>query len=61
MERVLKVTFTKAGNGGRTTRLTLPVKWIDALNITADDREVLVSFIEADGKIIIEKKNKKKK
>lgn len=56
MKRVLKIMFTKAGNGGRTTKLTLPVKWIDALNITADDREVLVSL--KDEKIIIEKKNK---
>lgn len=55
-KRVLKITFTKAGNGGRTTRLTLPVKWIDELNVSMDDREVLVEL--KNNKIIIQKLTK---
>jgi hypothetical protein len=54
-ERELKVIFGKAGSGSTTTRLTLPKKWINAMNITEDEREVLVEF---DGEKIIIKKAK---
>jgi bifunctional DNA-binding transcriptional regulator/antitoxin component of YhaV-PrlF toxin-antitoxin module len=55
--RKLNISFNRSGGtaskGGITTRITLPKKWIDKMNLKKDDREVLVSF---DGeRIIIEK------
>jgi hypothetical protein len=54
-ERTLKILFNKSGGSstGTTTRLTLPKKWIDAMGLSMDNRNVNVTF---DGdKIIIKK------
>ena len=52
-ERIAKVLFSKNGNGFRSTKITLPVPWVDEIGATAEDREVKISI---DGKkIIIEK------
>lgn len=48
-----KVIFTKSGAGSRTTRVTIPVSWIDKLNINQDDREI--NLYHLDNKIIISK------
>ena len=56
-KRKLNILFTKGGSGSRTTRLTLPVTFIDKLNITEDDREVNVTLI--NNKIIISKEEYK--
>lgn len=52
--RKLKVSFNKsggtAGSGGVTTRVILPIKWIRAMGITPENREVKTTF---DGKKII--------
>ena len=53
-ERILKITFAKAGNGGRVARLTVPIKWLDKMEIIPEEREVIVKF--EDNRIIIEKK-----
>lgn len=55
-ERELKITFGKAGNGGRVTRLTIPIKWIDGMEITPEERNVIVSYNEETKEIIIRKK-----
>lgn len=56
-KRKMKVIFNKAGgNAGRTsvgTRISLPKTWIDKMNITPEEREVLLSF--KNKKITIEK------
>lgn len=54
-ERTLKILFNKSGGSstGTTTRLTLPKKWIDAMGLSMDNRDVTVSF---DGKKIVIKK-----
>lgn len=54
-KRNLKIMFNKAGNGGRVARLTIPIKWLDVMKLTPDEREVIVRF-EDDKRIIIEKK-----
>lgn len=56
-KRKLNILFTKGGSGSRTTRLTLPVKFIDELNITENDREVNVILV--NNKIIISKEEYK--
>lgn len=50
-KRKLNIQFAKGGSGSRTTRLTLPVSFIDKLGVTADNREVNVIYV--NGKIII--------
>ena len=52
-KRKLNMQFAKGGSGSRTTRLTLPVSFIDKLGVTADNREVNVIYV--NGKIIITK------
>lgn len=56
-KRKLNMQFAKGGSGSRTTRLTLPVSFIDKLGVTADNREVNVIYV--NGKIIITKEENK--
>lgn len=56
-KRKLNMQFAKGGSGSRTTRLTLPVSFIDKLGVTADNREVNVIYV--NGKIIITKEEYK--
>ncbi len=56
-KRKLNIQFAKGGSGSRTTRLTLPVSFIDKLGVTADNREVNVTYV--NGKIIITKEEYK--
>ena len=56
-KRKLNIQFAKSGSGSRTTRLTIPVSFIDKLGITADNREVNVIYV--NGKIIITKEEYK--
>ena len=52
-ERRLKVSFNRPGGsasrGGISARIALPKTWLDAMGITQEHREVIVSF---DGEII---------
>lgn len=54
-KRSLSVIFTKSGNDGISTRLTLPITWIKELNITETEREVEVYLDLELKRIIIEK------
>ena len=54
-ERKLNITFSKSGSGSITPKLSLPSTWIKEMNISQEDREVIVKF--ENGKIIIEKGN----
>lgn len=60
-KRKAKILFTKSGTGSRSTRVTLPVSWIDALNITQEDREVTLSLSLENRKIIISKDDNNEK
>ena len=48
--------FAKSGSGGKTTRLTLPMKWFKSMDITEDERSVEVIYDDEDKSIIIKKK-----
>ncbi len=52
-QRKLRVAFNKSGKGSFTPRLILPMSWIKEMNISQDERKVIVTL--EDGKIIIEK------
>lgn len=58
-QRKLRIGFNKSGKGSFTPRLILPMSWIKEMNISPDERDVLVTF--EDGKIIIEKLKMNKK
>lgn len=49
-----KITFNKSGSGSKSGRLTIPVAFLESLNITEEDRDVTIKL--EDGKIIIEKR-----
>lgn len=51
-----RVTFNKSGSGSKSGRVTIPATLLEVLNITEEDREVEITYI--DGKIVIEKINK---
>ncbi|MBC6003389.1 MAG: AbrB/MazE/SpoVT family DNA-binding domain-containing protein [Paraclostridium sp.] len=55
-KRDLNIMFAKSGSGGKTTRLTLPMKWIKSMDITEDERSVEVIYDDEDKSIIIKKK-----
>ena len=54
-EKVLKVNFNKGGNAGYSAKITLPITWVRQLGLDQDNREVKVTFLAKEGKIIIEK------
>lgn len=54
-ERELNVSFYKAGNG-IATRINLPKTWVNKLDITSEDRKVIVKFDEENEIITICKK-----
>lgn len=48
-----KVTFCKSGSGSKSGRVTIPMEMLMLLNITEEEREIRISYI--DGTIVIEK------
>lgn len=56
-KRKLNIQFAKSGSGSRTTRITLPVSFIDKLGVTEDNREVNAIYVNS--KIIITKEEYK--
>lgn len=57
-KRKLNLSFYKSGSGGVSTRLAIPKKWADELELTPDDRELEVSLDKENKRIIIEKSKK---
>ena len=59
--RLIKVIFSKIHNsvGGISTgcKLSLPKKWMDAMGLSADDRQVCVDFDPERKTIVISKGN----
>lgn len=52
-KRNANVMFAKNGQGSRTTRITLPVSWVDTIGVTEEDRKV--NIYQVAGEIIITK------
>lgn len=48
-----KITFNKSGSGSISGRLTIPKALLEIMEITEENRDVVITF--KDGKIIIEK------
>ena len=43
--RKLNITFTNAGKGQIGTRLSLPTKWVKQMEITKEDRGIVLSQV----------------
>ena len=41
-KRKINISYTKSGSGSRSTRIALPVKWVDLIGSTPEDREVFI-------------------
>lgn len=53
-KRTVNVMFAKGGSGSLHTKLNVPITWVRAMGISAEEREVEIVF---DGKkITIQKK-----
>lgn len=57
-ERILKISFNKAGSGSITKRLTLPSRIIADMGITENDREIELLYDENKKEITIKKLKK---
>lgn len=55
-KRDLNISFYKAGNGGISTKMNLPKKWIEKMGISQEERGVEVIFDEDKKTITIMKK-----
>lgn len=53
-KRKLKIGFTKSGNEGISTRIILPISWIDKMGITEDNRYVEAYYDAEKNRIVIE-------
>ena len=54
--RKANIMFNKNGNGFSTTRISLPVTWVKKLNLSEENRQVLISLEK--NKILIRKVEK---
>ena len=55
-KRVLNISFYKSGNGGISSRLSIPIKWIKDMELIQDDKSVEVYYDEVTKTITIQKK-----
>lgn len=54
--RDLKITFGKSGSGSISPRLSLPKKFLDALEISQESRDIVVELDKEKERLIIKKK-----
>lgn len=55
-KRQLKVTFGKSGSGSLNPRISLPKSFLDVLEVTQDQRDVIMELDEEKKTITIKKK-----
>lgn len=54
-ERKLKIMFANDGKGRYTHKLSIPKTWLEKMEVSIDEREVLVTFDEENKTIFIKK------
>ncbi|MDO4720970.1 MAG: hypothetical protein Q4A78_09950 [Peptostreptococcaceae bacterium] len=57
-EKVKNISFNKSGTNGVTPKMTLPLKWLEDMGVTEDEREVKLKYSEKNKKITITKNEK---
>lgn len=55
-KRELNISFYKSGNGGISSRLAIPIKWIKDMELNQNDKTVEVYYDEETKVITIQKK-----
>ena len=55
-KRELKISFGKNGSGGLNPKVSVPKKFLDALKLTPESREVIMELDEEKKAIVITKK-----
>lgn len=53
-KRKANIIYHKAGNG-KSAKLTMPIPWLRDMQITEEEKSVLLEYNEEDKKIIITK------
>lgn len=56
-ERILNISFNKAGSGSITKRITIPSSILKKMEIDENNRQVLLIYNDDKKEIIIRKKN----
>ena len=54
--RDLKISFNKAGNGGLTPKVSLPIMWVKHMGLDLDERDIEVTYSPRTKKITIRKR-----
>ncbi len=58
--RKLKIIFNKSGDGYYSGKLSIPMTWLNDMNLTPEDREVEVIYDEKTKSFTTKKLNKNK-
>ncbi len=56
-ERILNISFNKAGSGSITKRITLPSSILKKMGIDENNKQIILIYDENKKEIIIRKKN----
>lgn len=56
--RKLKIIFNKSGDGYYSGKLSIPMTWLNDMNLTPKDREVEVEYNQETKSFITRKANK---
>ena len=54
-KRLLNIIFNKSGSGSISTKISLPKKWIDTLELNEENRSIIAEFKEDTKEIILKK------
>ena len=54
-KRLLNIMFSKSGSGSINTKISLPKKWIDPLELNEENRSIIAEFKEDTKEIILKK------
>lgn len=57
-ERKLKIIFNKSGNGYVSGKLSIPISWLNDMQLTPEDREVEVIYDSETKTFVTRKANK---
>lgn len=57
-ERKLKVNFYKCGSGSISSKTNIPISFYKRINVTPEERDIIVTVNDETGEIIIKKDNK---
>lgn len=54
-KRLLNIMFSKSGSGSINTKISLPKKWIDTLELNEENRSIIAEFREDTKEIVLKK------